>query len=112
MNVVVVGLVNVLTAQIGDRVAAAVGHDYMVPGAQRGGREVLRPTRVLFGPAGRHDHGLAWRDRLHGALEGLEDAVALLLLLLLPGLGLAQQAAVVLHHLLAGVCQSPVKRES
>ena len=106
-------VVNVLAAQVGDGVAAAVGHDDVVPGAQGRGGEVLGPAGVLFGSAaGRHDHGLVWRDCLHGALEGLEDAVALLLLLLLPGLGLAQLAPVVLHHLLAGVRQPPVKRPS
>ena len=110
---VVVGLVDVLAAQVGDGVAAAVGHDDVVPGAQGRGGEVLGPARVLLGPgAGRHDHGLVRRHRLHGALEGLEDAVALLLLLFLPGLGLAQLPPVVLHHLLAGVRQPPVKRPS
>lgn len=73
-----------LAAHVIDRVAAAVGHDYMVPGAEWGGREVLGAAGVLFGSAWRYYHGAPWSDGLYCALKGFEDPVALLLLLLLP----------------------------
>lgn len=96
-----------LTAQVCDRVAAAVGHDNVVPGAEWGGREVLGATGVLLGAPWGHDHGAAGGVGLHGALEGLQDALALLLLFLLTGLHLTQLPPVVPHHLLPGVGQTP-----
>lgn len=51
-----------------------------------------------------------WRHGLHGALEGLEDAVALLLLLLLTGLKLSHLTPLIPHHLLPSVRQSPAER--
>lgn len=73
-----------LAAHVIDGVAAAVGHDYMVPGAERRGREVLGAAGVLSGGSWRYYHGAPWSDGLYGVLKGFEDPVALLLLLLLP----------------------------
>lgn len=50
--------VDALSAQVGDGVAAAVGHDDVVPGVQWGGREVLGATGVLLGAPRGHDHEL------------------------------------------------------
>lgn len=77
------GQVDMLTAHVGDRVATTIGHDNVVPGTERGGREVLWATGVLFGAPGGNDHGAVGCNCLHGTLEGLEDALALLFLLLL-----------------------------
>lgn len=97
-----------LAAHVIDRVAAAVGHDYMVPGAERGGRERLKPIGVVFGSAWGYYHGATWSDGLYSALKGFKDPVALLLLLLLPGLYFAQLAPVVSHHLFPSICQASV----
>lgn len=50
------GQVDVLVAQVGDGVTAAVGHDDVVPGTQRGGGEGLRAAPILLGTAGGNDH--------------------------------------------------------
>lgn len=102
---------DVLTAQVGDGVAAAVGHDDVVPGAERGGREALGATGILLGTPRGHDHGAAWGYRLHSTLEGLQDAIALLPLFLLTRLNLPQLTAVVPHHLFPGVSQTPAQRQ-
>lgn len=56
-----------LTAHV---VAAAVGHDYMVPGAKWGGRERLKAIGVFFGSTWGHYHGAPWSDGLYSALKG------------------------------------------
>lgn len=104
------GQVDVLAAQISDRIST-VGHQNVVPWTQRGGGEALRAVGVLFGSSGRHDHGVVRRHCLHGALEGLEDAIALLLLFLLPGLDLSELPPLFLHHLLPCVCQAPAEKQ-
>lgn len=72
---------------------------------------MLGTPRILFGTAWRNDNGAVWCDRLHGTLEGLEDAVALLPLFLLTGLNLPQLAAVIPHHLFPCVCQPPEQKK-
>lgn len=59
-----------LAAHVVDRVAAAVGHDYMMPGAERGGRERLKAIGVFFGSAWGYYHGAPWSDGLYSALKG------------------------------------------
>lgn len=101
------GQVNMLATQVSDRIAAAVGHDDVVPRTEWGGRKVLRPIRVIFGAPWWHDQGAVGSDGLHGALKGLQDALTLLLLFLLPWLHLAELPTMVSHHLFSGVGQAP-----